>query len=274
MAPLTQTCPKMVLSHKGGSLCVKDVFAKKFFGAGRDSAGDAPALVLRKHPSEGRTPDAVERCIRHCAESRPRDRDLPPRSRTIQVYPKNVGMLPRQPKRAVSCPSGFRRGAYALRHKAPIHHAPRRRCGGLAAHCARAAADACDRVSSSRIALRVCVVAGCVPPRSQGRRFVEGQNVTIEYRWAEGQYNRLPELAADLVAAVSSACWSEQASVGPSSTTRRDRATAGVTSATTRAAMVVNWRMASPAKLTARAPRRSGHRHRCVAYLGNIARVE
>jgi hypothetical protein len=47
-----------------------------------------------------------------------------------------------------------------------------------------------------------------------------------------------------------------------------------VTSATTKAAMVVDWRMASPAKLTARAPRRSGHRHRCVAYLGNIARLE
>jgi hypothetical protein len=29
--------------------------------------------------------------------------------------------------------------------------------------------------------------------------FVDGQNVTIEFRWADGNYDRLPGLAAELV---------------------------------------------------------------------------
>ena len=33
----------------------------------------------------------------------------------------------------------------------------------------------------------------------QDAGFVEGRNVAVDYRWAEGRYDRLPELAADLV---------------------------------------------------------------------------
>src|SRR5262249_43153432 len=33
----------------------------------------------------------------------------------------------------------------------------------------------------------------------KGTGYVDGQNVAIEFRWAEGHYDRLPEMAADLV---------------------------------------------------------------------------
>jgi putative ABC transport system substrate-binding protein len=68
----------------------------------------------------------------------------------------------------------------------------------LAARAQQAAMPVIGFLSSSALADR----ARYLPSFRQGIRetgYVEGQNVAVEYRWAQDQYDRLPDLAADLV---------------------------------------------------------------------------
>ena len=62
-----------------------------------------------------------------------------------------------------------------------------------------AAGDAGDRVPNGQCARHVRSRGRRVPGRTERNRLVDRQNVTIEYRWAEGQDDRLPAMASELV---------------------------------------------------------------------------
>jgi len=77
---------------------------------------------------------------------------------------------------------------------------------GLALIVAPLAAQAQPRSASHHIGVLGAASASAYAPfieafrqglREQG--YVEGKNITIEYRWADGRYDHLPELAAELV---------------------------------------------------------------------------
>jgi putative tryptophan/tyrosine transport system substrate-binding protein len=72
--------------------------------------------------------------------------------------------------------------------------------GGAAGRGERAAATAAgDRVSSCRIANSDGALSGGISRALAEAGYVENKNVAIEYRYAEGHYDRLPSLTADLM---------------------------------------------------------------------------
>ena len=81
-----------------------------------------------------------------------------------------------------------------------VHHAARRRGSRLAALSARAAAgDAGGRISNGQTSTEFTHLVTAFRRGLSEGGFVEGQNVAIEFRWADRQYDLLPALAADLV---------------------------------------------------------------------------
>src|SRR5262249_26471809 len=82
---------------------------------------------------------------------------------------------------------------------ARVHHAIRRRGGCMAPGGAGTAADARGRLSEQQVTQRSAYLVAAFRQGLEESGYLEGQNVHILFRWAEGGYARLPELAAELV---------------------------------------------------------------------------
>jgi hypothetical protein len=119
-----------------------------------------------------------------------------PPFRTIQARPQDSLAAVWQAERAAD-----RLWRGKVQHEtAGVHHAARRRGGGLAPGGACAAsADAGYRASRPMIAPSASAPSHGFRQGLKDSGYVEGENVALEYRWAENQMDRLPALATELV---------------------------------------------------------------------------
>src|SRR4051794_2748413 len=89
---------------------------------------------------------------------------------------------------------------YARHEAAGVRQPVRRRGRGVAAGRTRAAArDAGDRISQQRIVRSVSRPSTRISSGLKDTGYSEGENVVVEYRWADNQTDRLSVLAAELV---------------------------------------------------------------------------
>jgi putative tryptophan/tyrosine transport system substrate-binding protein len=156
-------------------------------------------LGLDLFPREEQTPEALAGCRRPTSRSGGRSSRRP----ASRQNENDVGSGSNRHQHRLQCvPDGYRLADKSLEggdETAGVHCGTRQR-GSVAARGAGAAAGgAGDWVLSAQFAdddLNRTV------PFLQGLKetgYVDGQNVAVEYRYAENQFDRLPTLAADLV---------------------------------------------------------------------------